>query len=186
MFRWASRLSLATEYKMQFHKLTSGSRSLEVLLSMLYVVWRSHHTSWGTFWKSLMNMWMSQHIWVHQVLWLCANGTDAGGQRVLCSWPMGSAPSDIQTTYRSSIAPKTGVFTLVGGVELGHYDLMGCIPTFQSFSTFRAIWSNCFFYSKVSTGASSSRHNLLTLRLHQAIVAYALMPVGGFFLVRQT
>ena len=59
MFRWASGLSLATEYKMQFHKLTSGSRSLEVLLCMLYVVWRSHHTSWGTFWRSLMNMRMS-------------------------------------------------------------------------------------------------------------------------------
>ena len=48
---------------------------------------------------------------------------------MLCSWPMGSAPSGIQTTHRSSVAPKTGGFTLVGGVELGHCDLMGCIPT---------------------------------------------------------
>ena len=95
---------------------------------MLYVVWRSHHTSWGTFWKNLMNMRMSQHIWVHQDLWFYANGTEAGGQ-LPCSWPMGSAPSGIQTTYRSSVAPKTWAFTLVGGVELGHYDLMGCIPT---------------------------------------------------------
>ena len=113
-----------------------GTRSLEVLLSMLYVVWRSHHTSWGTFWKDLMNMRMSQHIWVHQVLWFCANGMEAGGQRVPCSWTMGSASSGIQTTYQSSIAPKTGGFTLVGGVELGHYDLMGCIPTLQSFCNF--------------------------------------------------
>ena len=30
-----------------------GTRSLEVLPSMLYVVWRYHHTSWGTFWKNL-------------------------------------------------------------------------------------------------------------------------------------
>ena len=30
-----------------------GTRSLEVLLSMLYVVRRNHHTSWGTFWKNL-------------------------------------------------------------------------------------------------------------------------------------
>ena len=30
-----------------------GTRSLEVLLSMLYVVWRNHHTSWATFWKNL-------------------------------------------------------------------------------------------------------------------------------------
>ena len=30
-----------------------GTRSLEVLLSMLYVVWRNHHMSWGTFWKNL-------------------------------------------------------------------------------------------------------------------------------------
>ena len=133
IFRWASGLSLATECKMQFHKLASGSRSLEVLLSMLYVVWRNHHTSWGTFWKNLMNMRMVQHIWVHQDLWFYANGTEAGGQRVLCSWPMGSAPSGIQTTHRSTIAPKTGGFTLVGGVELVHYDLMGCIPTLQSF-----------------------------------------------------
>ena len=47
---------------------------------------------------------------------------------MLCSWPVGSAPSGIQTTHRSSVAPKTGGFTLVGGVELGHRDLMGCIP----------------------------------------------------------
>ena len=47
MFRWASGLFLAPEYKMQFHKLASGSRSLEVLLSMLYVVWRSHHKQRG-------------------------------------------------------------------------------------------------------------------------------------------
>ena len=117
-------------------KLASGSRSLEVLLCMLYVVWRSHHTSWGTFWKNLTNMRMSQHIWVHPNLRFYANGTEAGGQRVLCFWLMGSAPSGIQTTHRSSIAPKTGGFTLVGGVELGHYDLMGCIPTFQSFFNF--------------------------------------------------
>ena len=126
-FPVASGLSLAIEYKMQFHKLASVSRSLEVLLSMLYVVWRSHHTSWGTFWKNLMNMQMSQHIWVDQDLWFYANGTEVGGQRVLCSWPMGRAPSGIQTTHRSSIAPKTGGLALVGGVELGHYDLMGCI-----------------------------------------------------------
>ena len=107
-----------------------------MLLSMLYVVWRSHHTPWGTFWKNLMNMQMSQHISVHPNLWFYANGTEAGGQQVLCFWPMGSAPSGIQTTHRSSIAPKTGGFTLVGGVELGHYDLMGCIPTFQSFFNF--------------------------------------------------
>ena len=49
---------------------------------------------------------------------------------MLCSWPMGSAPSGIQTTHRSSVAPKTGKFTPVGGVELGHRDLMGCILTF--------------------------------------------------------
>ena len=30
-----------------------GTRSLEMLISMLYVVWRNHHTSWGTFWKNL-------------------------------------------------------------------------------------------------------------------------------------
>ena len=79
MFRWASGLSLANEHKTQFHKLASGSRSLEVLLSMLYVVWRNHHTSWGTFWKNLMNIQMSQHIWVHQDVWFYANGTEAGG-----------------------------------------------------------------------------------------------------------
>ena len=58
-----------------------------------------------------------------------ANGTEAGGQRVVCFWPMGRAPSGIQTTHRSSVAPKTGGFTLVRGVELGHRDFMGCIPT---------------------------------------------------------
>ena len=136
MFRWASGLSLATEYKIQFHKLASGSKSLEVLLSMLDVVRRSHYTSWGTFWKNLMNMRMSQHIWVHQDLWFYANGTEAGGQWVLCSWLMGSALSGIQTTHRISIAPKTEGFSLVGGVELGHYDLMGCIPTLQSIFNF--------------------------------------------------
>ena len=110
-------------------KLARGLRSLEVLLSMLYVVWRNHHTSWGTFWKNLMNMRMSQHIWLQPNLWFYANGTEARGQRVLCAWPVGSAPSGIQTTHRSSVAPKTGGFTLVGGVEFGHRDLMGCIPT---------------------------------------------------------
>ena len=30
-----------------------GTRSLEVLLSMLFVVWRNHHTSWAAFWKNL-------------------------------------------------------------------------------------------------------------------------------------
>ena len=30
-----------------------GTTSLQMLLSMLYVVWRNHHTSWGTFWKNL-------------------------------------------------------------------------------------------------------------------------------------
>ena len=30
-----------------------GTRGLEVLLSMLYVVWRNHHTSWATFRKNL-------------------------------------------------------------------------------------------------------------------------------------
>ena len=30
-----------------------GTRSVEVLLSMLYVVWLNHHTSWGTYWKNL-------------------------------------------------------------------------------------------------------------------------------------
>ena len=30
-----------------------GTTSLQVLLSMSYVVWRNHHTSWGTFWKNL-------------------------------------------------------------------------------------------------------------------------------------
>ena len=103
---------------------------------MLYVVWRNHHTSWGTFWKNLMNMRMFQYIWLHPNLWVYANGTGARGQRVLSFWPMGSAPSGIQTTNRSSIASKTGGFTLVGGVELGHYDLMGCIPTFRSFFNF--------------------------------------------------
>ena len=71
----------------------------------------------------------SQGGWLHPNLWFYANGTEARGQRVLCSWPVGSAPSGIQTTHRSSVAPKTGGFTLVGGVELGHRDLMGCIPT---------------------------------------------------------
>ena len=35
---------------------------------------------------------------------------------MLCYWPMGSAPSGIQTTHRSSVAPKTGGFTRL---ELG-------------------------------------------------------------------
>ena len=30
-----------------------GTTILQVLLSMLYVVWRNLHTSWGTFWKNL-------------------------------------------------------------------------------------------------------------------------------------
>ena len=60
-------------------KLEKGSRTLEVLLSMLNVVWRNHHTSWGTFWKNLMNMRMSQHIWLHPNLWFHANGTEARG-----------------------------------------------------------------------------------------------------------
>ena len=103
---------------------------------MLYVVWCNHHTSWGTFWKNLMNMRMSQHIWLHQNLWFDANGKEARGQRVLCFWPMGNAPSGIQITRLSSVAPKTRGFTLVGGVELGHRDLMGCILTFQAFFNF--------------------------------------------------
>ena len=123
-------------FPLLLNKTRKGSRTLEVLLSMLYVVWRNHHSSWGTFWKNLMNMRMSRHIWLHQTLWFDANGTEARGQRVLCFWPMGSAPSGIQTTHRSNVAPKTGGFTLVGGVELGHYDLMNCIPTFQAFFNF--------------------------------------------------
>ena len=50
-----------------------------------------------------------------------------GGQRVLCSWPSGTAPTGKQTTRWRSVAPKTGGFTLVRGVSLGPCDLMGCI-----------------------------------------------------------
>ena len=167
MFRWASGLSLATEYKMQFHKLASASRSLAVLLSMLYVVWRSHHASWGTFWKNLLNMQISQHIWVHQDSWCYANGTEAGGQRVLCSWQMGSAPSGIQTTHRSSIAPKTGGFTLVGGVELGHYDLMGCILTLQTCFNFpgRLVRLFLLFQRKQGTNVFMAQTSMRYARL---------------------
>ena len=50
-----------------------------------------------------------------------------GGQRVLCSWPSGTALTGKQTTRWRSVAPKTGGFTLVRGVSLGPCDLMGCI-----------------------------------------------------------
>ena len=115
-------------FPLLLNKTRKGSRTLEVL-SMLCVASPNPHTSWGTFWKTLMNMRMSQHFWLHQNLWFDASGTEARRQWVLRFWPMGSAPSGIQTTNRSSVAPKTGGFTLVGGVGLGHRDLMGCIPT---------------------------------------------------------
>ena len=82
-------------------------------------------------------MLMSQDIWVYQVLWYFAHGTEAWGQRVLCSWLMGSTPTGIQTTHRSSIAPKTGGFTLVGGVQLGHRHLMGLPRHLNDFAIFR-------------------------------------------------
>ena len=46
-------LPLLLNVSCNFTKSQVGTRSLEVLLSMLYVVWRNHHTSWATFWKNL-------------------------------------------------------------------------------------------------------------------------------------
>ena len=50
-----------------------GTRSLEVLLSMLYVVWRNHHTSWGTFWKNLghKNVDVSRYLGLLILVVLC-------------------------------------------------------------------------------------------------------------------
>ena len=106
-----------------------GTRGLEVFLSM-YVVWGNHHASWSTFSKNLYHeKCVCLKISRFTKSCGCVPTGEARRQRVLCSWPMGSAPSGIQTTHRSSVAPKTGGFTLVGGVQLGHRDLMGCIPT---------------------------------------------------------
>ena len=41
----------------------------------------------------------------------------------------GSTSYIMQTTLRGKTAPKTGVFTLVGGVKLGPCDLVGYILT---------------------------------------------------------
>ena len=78
--------------------------------------------------SAMENVHVSRYLGLPSLVVWCQR-PEARGQRVLCSWPVGSAPSGIQTTHRSSVAPKTGVFTLVGGVELGHCDLMGYIPT---------------------------------------------------------